>query len=160
MNSYLSLRCCICINYYFEFRPRLVKLHHDFLSPKFSWLVTEPILAQIVIITATLGYFSYSGLEAFLLTVESAPDFLKSIITTVFGSTENLFTCICNVFKYTVLAHVLEAFYVAYLCKQKLKLKAPAILSWFIIVAMSGYLMTLKVLDFVKVSNSSKTKKN
>lgn len=142
-----------------EIRPRLVKLHHDLLSPKFSWLVTKPICTQVVFIVAALGYFTYTGLEAFLLTVNTAPEFLKSIITAVFGSDENLFSWICYLFKGINVAHMLEAFYVVYLCKQKLKLKTPATLSWYILVALAGYPMTSKVLDFVKVCNDSKMKK-
>lgn len=101
------------------------------------------------------------GLDAFALDIENhAPAFFKTIIDTLFGSVESLFTGAQVSFKFAIVAHVLEAIYAAYLCKATLKMKIGATYKWFLLTSMVGYPMTSRVMDFAKVHKQSKKKQN
>jgi len=140
-----------------EVRPRLVKLHHQNLAPKFSWIITDSICRTIILSVLALGYFDFMGLDAFSSDIENrAPEFFKDMIHFLFGSVESLFRGVQVSFKFAVLAHFLEACYAAYLCKNSLKMNLKGVLSWFCVVTMVGYPMTSKVLNFVKVQNQMK----
>ncbi len=140
-------------------RPRLVKLHHENLSPKFSLLITDSTCRVIVTTVLALGYFDMMGLETFLSDVENhAPEFFKNIIYLLFGSVESLFKGVQVSFKFAVVAHFLEACYVTHLCKNNLKMNLKSTLSWFLIVSMVGYPMTSTILDFVRVQAELKNK--
>ena len=137
-------------------------MHHEHLSPKFSLLITDPLNRIIILSVLALGYFSYQGLHSFVSDITTyAPPFVKDmIIDGIFGSTETLFMFIKFSFKFAIVAHVMEAMYVAFLCRTVLKLKTKTIVEWYLIVSITGYPMTSKVLDFVNVHKETKMKKN
>ena len=107
-----------------------------------------------------LGYLTFSGYDSFEHEINNiAPEVLQSSIQFLFGSVDSLFMGVKVSFYFGIVAHVLEAIYVAYLCQTKLKLNIITTLSWFVVVTMVGYPMTLKVLNFVSIHNQSSQKK-
>ena len=130
----------------------MIKLHQECLSPKFTWLFSDSVCRTIMSSVTALGYFTIIGYDTFALDFQSnAPEFFKSIILFCFGSIESLFKGIVVSFYFAIIAHVLEATYVVYLCQDKLKLNHQVTFAWFMAVAMVGYPMTSKVLDFVSI---------
>mmetsp|Transcript_14795 Transcript_14795/g.18029 ORF Transcript_14795/g.18029 Transcript_14795/m.18029 type:complete len:235 (+) Transcript_14795:135-839(+) len=141
-------------------KARLMKLHDEVLSPKFTWLITDATSRLIFPTVLALGYFTYVGFEQFLQDFENqASVSLINIVNTVFGSPEGLFTCVRTAFIFSVVAHLTEAIYVVYQCRKKLSLKPTTTLSWFLIVSVVGFPMTSKVLEFVNVKNQNQSGK-
>jgi len=140
--------------YYSCLRPRLVEMHHEMLAPQFSWLTSEPLCRMILFAMAGLGY-AYYCLDMKDLVNQYA--MLKPVI----GSEGQILAYAIKVsWIFGVFAHLAEAIYTAFVCKQTLKMRNKATLSWFIMVSLVGFPMTMKVLEFISVHNSSSLKKN
>eukprot|EP00553_Chaetoceros_curvisetus_P009077 CAMPEP_0204633288 /NCGR_PEP_ID=MMETSP0717-20131115/26834_1 /ASSEMBLY_ACC=CAM_ASM_000666 /TAXON_ID=230516 /ORGANISM="Chaetoceros curvisetus" /LENGTH=207 /DNA_ID=CAMNT_0051651401 /DNA_START=1 /DNA_END=624 /DNA_ORIENTATION=- len=139
-----------------EMRPRLVELHHDVLSPRFRWLVTDPICIFIIAITALFACITFvvNDLESALhaaVPVPALANHVMTLITAIFGSVQTLEDIIGKLLVFTVVAHVGEAIYAAYVCSKTLKLKKKNTFMWFVAICLTGWPMTSKVLEFSNI---------
>ena len=136
-----------------QVRARLIDDHHKALNPKFSWLVTDPIITILFTVSILLGVAMALGREEFTIIVDRT-----SFIKHIFGSSSRFVGAVINIWYISSVAHTLEAMYTAYLCKTVLKLKTGAIMKWFVLNAMVGFPIMSKVQELAAIDKAARLK--
>jgi hypothetical protein len=136
-----------------QVRARLIDDHHKALNPKFSWLVTDPIITILFTVSILLGVAMALGREEFTIIVDRT-----SFIKHIFGSSSRFVGAVINIWYISSVAHILEAMYTAYLCKTVLKLKTGAVMKWFVLNAMVGFPIMSKVQELAAIDKAARSK--
>lgn len=141
-----------------EARPRLVEDHHKALTPKFRWLVTDPLMRMLFGACMLLGVGTSLGQEELASRVDGTP-WANAIVASVFGTTARFAKLVIGAWYFTLVAHTMEAFYTAYMCKMVLKMKAGTIFKWFTLNVCIGFPIMSKIQELVAVDSAARTKK-
>jgi hypothetical protein len=141
-----------------QVRPRLIDDHHRAMTPKFAWLVTDPIQRMIFGVCILLGVGMVLGREGLGSAVDGTP-WAKSMIDSTFGSSARFAEAVIWAWYFSLAAHSLEGVYTAYLCKRVLKLKTGATMKWFVLNACVGFPIMNKVKELVAINSASKSKR-
>lgn len=141
-----------------EVRPRLIQEHHKALVPKFSWLVTDPMMRTLIGACILLGVGTALGQEELAKMIDDTP-WATTIVTAIFGTSARFSWLVVASWYFSLAAHTAEAYYTAYLCKTKLKMKTGTILKWFTLNVCVGFPIMSKVLELVAVDTAARTKK-
>lgn len=142
-----------------EIRKKLIQVHYDACAPRFHWLLTKPV-ATIIIVTVT--FLTYAtivmGLDNLTNSIESM-ETANQFTTTVFGNAGRFSFLVGASFYFTVVAHLAEAIYVAHHSRKTVKLRYSTTLEWFILVALTGYPITVEFLDLLRIAQTTAAKK-
>ena len=138
--------------------PRLIHDHHRAMTPKFAWLVTDPIIRLIFGACMLLGVGTALGRERLGSAVDGTP-WTKSMVDSTFGSSARFAEAVIGAWYLSLAAHLMEAFYTAYMCKVILKLKTGATMKWFVLNASVGYPIMKKVQELVAVDSAARSKR-
>lgn len=143
-----------------EMRPRLIEEHHRALSPKISWLYSDPLISLIFITVLLLASATHIlGRDALADLIDSsAPSLVSGSINLVFGSSRFFADMVAYSWYFTVVAHLAEATYAAHECRSRLKLKPGATWRWHLMICTVGYPVTKKVLELVEVDKEARKK--
>jgi len=140
-------------------RPQLIAEHHKALTPKLSWMVTDQS-------NFTVSSFLALGLMYCALTSAAIepvlPDDMISMLIFL-GKDTNTKLYVERLVMFTLFSHLLEGFFVVYLCKSKLKVGNLATSKWFLLVLATGFCTTrtlwfLVRLDKPKIKEDAKEK--
>lgn len=111
------------------------------------WLITEPLPLLILIVTSALGYATLVlGEDGLQTAIESLPSVLQKIMFSMFGS--YFFVVVQASFYFAIIAHALEALYIAVMLRMRAKLGCLACLKWFVLISCVGYPLTKKAMLF------------
>ncbi|KAL3815489.1 hypothetical protein ACHAXA_000726 [Cyclostephanos tholiformis] len=141
-----------------EVGPRLIRDHHRAMTPKFAWLVTDPIIRTIAAACILLGAGTSMGRDGLGSTVDGIP-WVKSMIDATFGSSSRFADAVAGAWYFALVAHSMEAIYTAYVCRVILKLKMGATMKWFVLNSCVGYPVMKKVLELVAIDSAARSKK-
>lgn len=141
-----------------EVRSRLVDDHHSALTPKFSWLVTDPLMRTLFGACLLLGAGTAMGQEELAKKIDDTP-WASSIVTSIFGASSRFAYMVVASFYFSLVAHSAEAFYTAYLCKTVLKMKPLTICKWFVLNTCTGFPIMKKVTEMVEVDKAARASK-
>ena len=141
-----------------EVRKRLIEDHHRALSPKLSWLITDPIMRLLFGACLLLGVGTALGQDEVSTKIDNTP-WANTIVTSIFGSSTLFAKLVVISWYFSLIAHTMEAFYTAYLCKTVLKTKMGTTIKWFLLNVAVGYPIMNKVRELVNVDNAARTKK-
>ena len=138
--------------------PRLLKESHKAMGARYSWLFTGlPLL--VLMIMLIFGFITFvleqDGLHSTMSGVPSAVKLLESI----FGSIDRFYFVVKGSWYLAVFLHVLEACYVAFKLKARFNLSAIAVSNWFVLVSCVGYPITIKAMEFIKIDDEQRSKK-
>ena len=129
------------------------------MAPRYIWLFTEPLALSISSIVIIFGYISFIlkhyGLQS---AIDNIPVMSKLIIS-IFGSVETLYSAVVASFYFSVVAHGLEAGYASYKLKTYFNLPGETVANWFILVSCVGYPIFSKALEFIRIAEEQKSKK-
>ena len=108
------------------------------------WLITEPLPLLILIVTSALGYATLVlGEDGLQTAIESLP-LVGQIISAIFGN--YFFTAVQVSFHFAIIAHALEAVYIAIMLRMRAKLGLLTCLKWFLLISCVGYPLTKKAM--------------
>lgn len=141
-----------------EVRPRLVQDHHRALTPKFSWLITDPLMRTLFGACILLGVGTVLGQEELAKRVDGTP-WATAVVTAVFGTSARFAHLVVGSWYFSLVAHTMEACYTAYLCKRVLKMKTGTIVKWFVLNVCVGFPIMNKVRELVAVDGAARSKK-
>ena len=142
-----------------EMRPRLVRDHHMALTPRFTWLVTDPIARMLFGACILLGVGTALGQEELANRIDDTP-WATAIVTAVFGTSTLFAQLVVGAWYFSIVAHTMEGFYVAYLCKTTtLKMKTWPTIKWFALCVCTGFPIMNRVRELVAVDNAARSKK-
>lgn len=141
-----------------EAKPRLVRDHHTALAPKFSWLVTDPLMRMLFGACMMLGAGTALGQEDLAKRIDDTP-WAAPIVAAIFGTSALFAKLVVGSWYFSLAAHTGEAFYTAYLCKSKLKMKAGNVIRWFVLNVCTGFPIMNKVRDLVAVDSAARSRK-
>lgn len=141
-----------------EVRPRLVQDHHMALTPKFSWLVTDPLIRMLFGACILLGVGTALGHDELAKRVDDAP-WAAAIANAVFGTSARFANLVVGAWYFSLVAHTMEACYTAYLCKTMLKMKTGTTFKWFVLNVCTGFPIMNKVKELVAVDSAARSKK-
>ena len=141
-----------------QVRPRLIHDHHRAMTPKFAWLVTDPIIRVIFGVCILLGVGTALGRERLCSTVDGTP-WAKSMVDSTFGSSARFAEAVIGAWYFSLAVHLMEAFYTTYMCKVILKLKTGVTIKWFLLNASVGYPIMKKVQELVAVESAARSKR-
>jgi len=132
-------------------------MHHQALAPKIEWLVIDPFALGILIITVLLAYgtYGFGGAEGLATVIQSAKR-LNDTICSIWGSADMFAAQVVFFWYFAIIAHLLEALYVAYHAIRTLKLRLGNTLMWFYLVLCVGFPVARRLLEFTKVHVASK----
>ena len=114
-------------------------------------------MIMILFAMGALAYINFViGLEDFdaYLTNE-APKWISTGIDLLFGSIPMFVWLVKPSLYFGLIAHYMEALYVMFQCKRKLKMKLGAMASWFFLTLLVGYPSTKKVLKLLALQEKS-----
>ena len=117
---------------------RLVDDSRRSMSPKFSWLVTDPFMRMIFGVCILLGMGTALGREE-VASIVDRTTFVKSMVAYTFGSSSLFAGTVIGAGYLFFIAHLLEAIYTAYLCNTLLQLKHGATIKWFMMSTCVGF---------------------
>lgn len=141
-----------------DVRPRLIEEHHKALTPRLSWLVTNPLMRMLFGACLLLGIGTLLGQEELAKRVDDTP-WANFIVRIIFGNSTNFAKLVIGVFYFSLAAHTVEAYYTAYLCKSVLKMKKGTILKWFMLNVCVGFPVMNTVQELVAVDKAARDKK-
>mmetsp|Transcript_40644 Transcript_40644/g.85375 ORF Transcript_40644/g.85375 Transcript_40644/m.85375 type:complete len:231 (+) Transcript_40644:133-825(+) len=141
-----------------EAKSRLVKDHHAALIPKFSWLVSDPLMRTLFGACLLLGAGTAIGHDELVQRI-NGNHYASSIVTTIYGTSDSFASLVIFFFYFSLVAHSMEAVYTAYLCKQKLKMKNGTTLRWIALNVCTGFPIMNKVKELVKVDAAARSEK-
>ena len=141
-----------------EVRKRLIEDHHRAMTPKFAWLVADPLTRTIAVACILLGVGAYKGRDGLASVIDSTP-WVKSIIDATFGSSARFAGAVVGAWRFAFVAHLFEAIYTAYVCATILKLKTGSTMKWFVLNACVGYPIMKKVLELVAIEGAARSKR-
>jgi hypothetical protein len=81
------------------------------------------------------------------------------MVDSTFGSSVRFAEAVIGAWYFSLAAHLMEAFYTAYMCKVILKLKTGATMKWFVLTASVGYPIMKKVQELVAVDSTARSKR-
>lgn len=120
------------------------------MRPKLSWFLSDSTCRLILISMGLLGYAHYfCDLHKL---VHQSPD-VGNFFIILFGSTDIMRNVVKFCWYFGVTAHVLEAFYGAYLARYTLNLSLITSFQWFFVISMVGYPMTTRVIEFSTIKS-------
>jgi hypothetical protein len=139
-----------------EVKVRLIQIHHQVLSPKVHWLVTDPVPVIVIIAIALLGFgtYGFGGRDGLTDAIESEKR-LNEAVVGFLGSAETFASLTVFFWYIAMVAHLLEGCYVAYHCIKTLKLHLGSTMLWFYMVLCTGYPIASRLLEFVKIQTSA-----
>ena len=139
-----------------DIQTYFIQLHSSLLSPKISWLFTDWRMRIIVPTVACLGYITHIlGVDAFVQRIEHMEnEVFQFLLQKSFGSAIHLGNAIRISWYFAIIAHTLEAIYVAHICLSVLKLKFTATLAWFYLTCLVGFPSTVRVLTLSHYQNN------
>mmetsp|Transcript_53833 Transcript_53833/g.114367 ORF Transcript_53833/g.114367 Transcript_53833/m.114367 type:complete len:233 (+) Transcript_53833:110-808(+) len=138
-----------------EARSRLIEDHHRAFAPKFSWLITDPLIRILFGACILLGMGTAVGQEELAKRVDDIP-LANAIVAATFGTSARFAAIVVGSWYFSLAAHTLEACYTAYLCKMTLKMKTGSTLAWFVLNVCTGFPIMNKIKDFVDVDTYSR----
>ncbi len=141
-----------------EIRPRLIKDHHKSLIPKFTWLITDPVMRMLFGACLLLGVATALGEEELVARINNSL-WARSIVSLVFGTTSRFVKLVIGAWYFSLMAHTLEAIYTAYLCKTILKMKLGTVMKWFALTVCTGFPIMNKVQELVEVDRAARSVK-
>ena len=141
-----------------QVRPALIAEHHRALQPKFSWLVTDPVMRMLFGACILLAVGTALGKEELALRGDNTP-WASSVVTTVYGSSDLFAKLVIGAWWFSLAAHGLEAVYTAYLCKTTLKMDAWTTFKWFAMNVCTGFPIMNKVKELVAVDRAARADK-
>lgn len=141
-----------------EIRPRLIEDHHRALTPKFTWLVTDPLMRMLVGASMLIGVGTALGQEELAKRVDDTY-WASSIVCTIFGTSSRFAYLVVAAWYFTLVAHTLEAFYASYLCKKCLKMKTITTAKWFLLNVCTGFPIMKKIVELVEVDKAARSAK-
>ena len=106
-------------------------------SPQIKWLVTDPISLIIIVACSTLAILHYTGMA------NNLPPFIDAKAVSFF-------------WYFSVVVHVFEAIYVAYLCRTKANLSAGITMKWFVFVCCTGWPMASRFMNLIQDEKEKK----
>jgi len=137
------------------------KVYDDF----YSTLLT-PVILTTLLTCALLGYaVEILTLETLALHLSNPPSFIYVLLNTYlvnpffYASISNFCKMVYISWYFSTVAHALEAFYFAYLCRTKLKLGWMSTLKWFSMVLMVGYFVGWRIKEMVDVQAKEEKKR-
>mmetsp|Transcript_10402 Transcript_10402/g.15420 ORF Transcript_10402/g.15420 Transcript_10402/m.15420 type:complete len:242 (-) Transcript_10402:238-963(-) len=146
-------------------RTRMIEEHNRVLSPQFSYLLT-PVILTTLLTCALLRYaVEILTLETLALHLSNPPSFIYVLLNTYlvnpffYASVSNFCKMVYISWYFSTVAHALEAFYFAYLCRTKLKLGWMSTLKWFSMVLMVGYFVGWRIKEMVDVQAKEEKKR-
>ena len=143
-----------------EALPRLLAESRRAMKAQWSWLVREPVATGILLFTSALGSTILIGGKEWLRDVIDMFPLANKVVSMMFGSVETFFSAVKVSFYFAIVAHALEAVYVAHQLKTRLGLETIIIMEWFFIICCVGYPITKKGMVFIKIANALQSKKN
>lgn len=138
---------------------RLLVESRKAMAARWSWLYSEPLTLFVLVVMLVLGYITFildqDGLQ---FAIDNTP-LASKLLTWTFGSVGVFYSAVSGSFYVAVWLHVLEASYVAVKLYTKLKLPVAAAVNWFLLVSCVGYPITRKALEFIRIDDNAKSKK-
>lgn len=141
-----------------EAKPRLVRDHHKALTPKFRWLVTDPLMRALFGACILLGVGTTLGQEELGSRIDDTP-WASAIVNTIFGTSARFARLVVASFYFSLFAHTMEGFYTAFLCKTVLKIKTETTFKWFVLNVCTGFPIMKKVQELVAVDTAARSRK-
>lgn len=141
-----------------EVRPRLVADHHRAMTPKFTWLITDPLMRMLFGACILLGVGTSLGREELAARVDGTA-WATSVVTAVFGTSARFAKLVVGSWYFSLVAHTTEAFYTAYLCKRILKLKTWTTFQWFVLNVCTGFPIMNKIRELVDVDKAARSQR-
>eukprot|EP00580_Thalassiosira_gravida_P003031 CAMPEP_0201603134 /NCGR_PEP_ID=MMETSP0492-20130828/3669_1 /ASSEMBLY_ACC=CAM_ASM_000837 /TAXON_ID=420259 /ORGANISM="Thalassiosira gravida, Strain GMp14c1" /LENGTH=174 /DNA_ID=CAMNT_0048066845 /DNA_START=92 /DNA_END=616 /DNA_ORIENTATION=+ len=141
-----------------EVKSRLVEDHHRAFAPKFSWLVTDPMMRMLFGACILLGVGTVLGREELSKRVDDVP-WADAIVTAVFGTSARFSNVVVGAWYFSLFAHTAEACYTAYFCKVSLKMKTGTIIKWALLNVCTGFPIMNKVTELVAIDRAGRLKK-
>lgn len=142
-----------------EVRVRLIQDHHRALAPRFSWLLSDPLIRTLFGVCVLLGVGTALGREELSRRVDGAP-WATAVIAAVFGrerGSARFARLVVGSWYVTLLSHTLEACYTAYLCKTVLKMKTGTACQWFVLTVSSGVPIMNKIRELVAIDRAARS---
>lgn len=121
-------------------RVRLIEDHRKAFTPNFTWLVTDSFTCLVFVVCIALGMFTYLTDDE----VKQNVGYFSKVVEMSWY--------------FAIIAHLIEAIIVGYLCKTKLKLSFGITFKWFVLGTCVGWPITSKVFDFVNKDKEFKAK--
>jgi hypothetical protein len=139
----------------------LIEIHHQVLSPKVSWLITDPLALIILVICSFLGYCTYAFDKTALIDHIQQLDRLNNVLENIStGSGASAFALlIYGSWYFALVVHVMEAMYAAYHCRKTLKLKVGNTMLWFVLVSLVGFPIMSKLMRLVNAQLEARAEK-
>jgi hypothetical protein len=142
-----------------EIRPRLIEDHHKSLTPKFTWLVNDPVMRMLFGVCLLLGVGTALGREELVARINYTP-WARSIVNFIFGTSTRFVKLVIGAWYFSLIAHLLEAIYTVYLCKTILKMKLGTVMKWFVLTVCTGFPIMNKVQELVEVDRAARSVKS
>ncbi|KAL3758825.1 hypothetical protein ACHAWU_007942 [Discostella pseudostelligera] len=142
-----------------EVRPRLIEDHHRALIPKFSWLITDPVMRMLFSACILLGLGTALGEEELVTRINEIP-WARSFVEFILGSSTRFVNLVIGAWYFSLIAHTLEAIYTAYLCKTTLKMKPATTMKWFVLNVCTGFPIMNKVQELVAIDHAARSLKS
>ena len=139
-----------------EVRSRLIEDHHRALAPKFSWLLSDPLMRTLFGACMLLGVGTALGPEELSQRIDGAP-WATAIVTRIFGSSAWFARLVVGSWYFSLAAHTLEACYTAYLCKTVLKMKMGTTFQWFVLNVAAGFPIMNKIRELVAIDSAARS---
>jgi hypothetical protein len=139
----------------------MIALHHQSLKPKVHWLVTDPVALVVVLVTAllALGTYGFGGAQGLATVISDAKPW-NFFIASIWGSTDLFAKQVVFFWYFAIVLHALEGVYVAYHAVRTFKLGLGTTLLWFYLVLCTGFPISKRFLELLKVQSAAKRKGN
>jgi hypothetical protein len=127
-----------------EVSSRLVEDYNRALIPKFTWIITDPLMRMLFGACILLGIGTILGQQELVSRVNETP-WARSIVNFVFGTPTLFAKLVTRAWYFALIAHTMEASYTAYLCKTFLEMNAVTTMKWFVLNVCTGFPIMNKV---------------
>ena len=137
-------------------------VRNDVLSPKLTWLVTDPVTLFVAVVVAALFYGTWIGADRTADALLMAPR-LESTLGAIFGSPQAYAHFVVGLGWFTIVAHAFEACSSVYYCQSTLLLGAGPTILWGILVFWVGYPVFSRLQQLVSIGledGGGRTKSN
>lgn len=149
-----------------EARVRIIQDHEAAFTPTLSSLFTEPVSLSVFLLCISFPYIAYMVKEddiAGLVYASYTPMFISNLIEKSFCCTYTFASNVKTFAKFmwylSIVAHVIEGSFAAYLCVKRFKLPKKIVWKWHFLGCCVGYAQVWKIFHLVSVDNQLKNEK-
>lgn len=134
-------------------------MYHTAMTPKLSWVYMDPIAAPVLVVALLLCYAHLVlGVEGILDVIYNSPA-AYDLIEDYVGSAEQFASFVAPAFYITLVAHGLEALFVAQHASKTFRLHTGAVLEWCVFTLFCGLPILNRFLRYLEIQQSMIKKK-